>query len=458
MKETLASVSPSEIHLTGWNPREEIKGEKLEELKTSITNEGGIQIRLIVRKAEKGYELISGERRLKAAKELKLKEVPVIIREATDEEVRVVMLVENLQREDLTPLEEASGLQGLIDMGRDPKDLAKRVGKSETWVRERLKLLEAPEELRTMMREGDLQATHVLAVMPYAEREELRIEVIKDLKQQMKMRGGLTVERAEECAYSALESVGENLDLNDYEYEGLYKFFDFSKCMGGCPHFFELSKKGKKTERHCLDNDCFLGQIEAARVKLDEAEQKKAAKAGSKAVSGSKFNYQSDRDLADASFNVEVICKDCPNRVLKKPEYQSFGKAKGEKNDTCTKSSCFQGKTAQETRRQHAKCKEELAGVDESFKKYLDKRTSPLTEKELAYLIEQFNANKTKKGAEVKDLENSLLTKALEHDLEDVRRGLNFTHLRQLEPSWPFKVAKVEHSEDAKKGPKKGAS
>lgn len=457
----LIRVPLTQIVLSGNNPRKEIKGEGWDEFVASVKNVGVVGD-IIVRPKGKSddprqlYELIVGERRLTAAREAGLKSLLVKVISAKDEEALEIMMVENLHRKDLTPLEEATAVSKMLELTQlSETKLAKRLGKGKTWVAERRRLMGAPDELKKLMAEGSLTIAHMSALMPYVEREELKEDVIKEVKRNAKVLGkSFTETQAERIGKSVLEQKSVNLVLDDYEYEGLEKHFDHTACKKDCPHVLErLGARGMKAE-YCLNGECFQDHIKDAREKLNEIEAKKAVVDGVK--TGGKYDYDSgQRDLADASFDVKVICKDCPNRTLRMQGCQRFGKAKDEKIDTCMKASCFQGKTAQETRKKKVKCRVELAFVDASFEKYLAKRASPMSAKELVFVLDKVRADTPKKTASLKDLENGLLRKAMDTELESVRYGLNLAHLKQIEPSWPFKVSRDALKEPAK--PKKEA-
>lgn len=129
-------VPIKDIELTGWNPRKKPNAKAIKELAVSILAVGLLQP-LVVREhpTKKGkYQLIAGERRLTAAKEAKLKYIQVQVLKLDDRRAREVMLIENLQREDLNPIEEAKALKALLEDGITQTDLAKQIGKSQPWV------------------------------------------------------------------------------------------------------------------------------------------------------------------------------------------------------------------------------------------------------------------------------------------------------------------------------------
>lgn len=142
-------IMPSLIQVTGHNPRKTFDPAQLEELKDSIREHGIIEPLMVRPKGNSRYELVVGERRLRAARELGLEHVPVVVRQLTDEQVLDIMLAENLQRVDLNPIEEAHHLKRVLEVGKlTQTELGRRVGKSQEWVSQRLRLAEAPATLQ----------------------------------------------------------------------------------------------------------------------------------------------------------------------------------------------------------------------------------------------------------------------------------------------------------------------
>jgi len=148
-------------------PRKRFDPETLEELRQSIEIHGVIQP-LTVRRLSSGYyQIIAGERRWRAAKAAGLTEIPAVIIEADDRKVMEIGLIENLQREDLNPAEEARGYKVLMEeYGLTQEQLAQRMGKSRPAVANTLRLLALPEELMAMLEEGILSAGHARAILP----------------------------------------------------------------------------------------------------------------------------------------------------------------------------------------------------------------------------------------------------------------------------------------------------
>ena len=176
---------------TPLQPRTEFRGEKLQELVDSIRQHGIIQP-LIVRQRDEKYELIAGERRWRAAREVGLLEAPAIIRTATDQEVLELALIENLQREDLNPIEEAIAFSRLAkEFGLRQEDIAQKVGKSRAAVANSMRLLELHADIRGWLAQGRLSVGHAKVLLSLKTPEEQLL--IAD----MVMRQGHTVRATE---------------------------------------------------------------------------------------------------------------------------------------------------------------------------------------------------------------------------------------------------------------------
>jgi ParB family chromosome partitioning protein len=153
-------------------PRRRFPEEGLEELAASIREKGLLQP-LLVRPKGEGYELVAGERRFRAAQLAGLEEVPVLVRDLTDQEALELALVENLQREDLSPVEEARGYQALLAMGLTQEEVARKVGKARSTVANALRLLQLPEEVLAALDEGRISAGHARALLMLAPEDRL---------------------------------------------------------------------------------------------------------------------------------------------------------------------------------------------------------------------------------------------------------------------------------------------
>jgi ParB family transcriptional regulator, chromosome partitioning protein len=162
---TRTEVAVSEITANPEQPRKHFDPEALTALAESIQRHGLLQP-IVVRRAAEGYEVIAGERRLRAAQQAGIPHVPIVVRDAEPQERLELALIENIQREDLTPLEEAEAYRHLIDeYGLTQDDLARRVGKSRPAVANALRLLGLPDAVKAQLEAGALSAGHARAVL-----------------------------------------------------------------------------------------------------------------------------------------------------------------------------------------------------------------------------------------------------------------------------------------------------
>jgi ParB family chromosome partitioning protein len=169
-------------------PRKDFAPEALQELADSIRAQGIIQP-LIVRERDGGFELIAGERRWRAAQLAGLKELPVIVREADDGAVLQLALIENLQRENLNPLEEAQGYAELIErFSLRQEDVAAQVGKSRAVVANALRLLKLPPEVQVYLRDGRLSVGHAKVILGLAEGEAQSLATARILEDALNVR------------------------------------------------------------------------------------------------------------------------------------------------------------------------------------------------------------------------------------------------------------------------------
>lgn len=158
----------SEIIPNKEQPRKTFDEAALSELADSIRQHGVLQPLLVRPLADGGYQLVAGERRWRASRMAGLREVPVVVKELTDTQTMEIAIIENLQREDLNPIEEAEGLQALIDKcGFTQEDIAASVGKSRPAIANSLRLLRLPPEVRDMTRDGVISAGHARALLSF---------------------------------------------------------------------------------------------------------------------------------------------------------------------------------------------------------------------------------------------------------------------------------------------------
>jgi ParB family chromosome partitioning protein len=181
--EVVKQVSLNELRPNPYQPRKKFEDTSIKELSQSIKEYGVIQP-LIVRQSIRGYEIVAGERRFRAAKEVGLETVPVVVRELTDDQMMEIALIENLQREDLNPIEIAQAFKKLMDhLSLTQEQLAEKVGKSRPHVTNFLRLLQLPNSIQEYVSRGTLSMGHARALLGVKDLEiqkSLAEKVIKE--------------------------------------------------------------------------------------------------------------------------------------------------------------------------------------------------------------------------------------------------------------------------------------
>ncbi|MGA2315456.1 MAG: ParB/RepB/Spo0J family partition protein [Thermodesulfobacteriota bacterium] len=224
-------------------PRKYFDESKLQELAESI-KEKGILEPLIVRRTDQGYELIVGERRWRAAQKAGLKEVPVVVKEAEGREALEISLIENLQREDLNPIEAAEAFKHLIEeFNISQEDLSKRIGKDRTTITNTLRLLKLPLEVRNQLLQNRITSGHARAILSLESKEkqkELCALIIKK---------GLSVREAEALAKRWSEKPKKSITpvkrRGDLESQLSSLQDSLRKYLGTKVHITQKGKKGK---------------------------------------------------------------------------------------------------------------------------------------------------------------------------------------------------------------------
>ncbi|EAG6738882.1 ParB/RepB/Spo0J family partition protein [Listeria monocytogenes] len=200
-EETVQNIAIKEIKPNPYQPRKIFDAKAINELRDSIKIHGVLQP-IILRNTDKGYEIVVGERRYRAAKEAKLKEIPAVVRDLTEEEMMELSVIENLQREDLSPLEEAESYQFLMKkLSLTQAKLAERVGKSRPYIANFVRLLTLPEEVQVMLRDGSLSAGHGRVLLGL----KLKKNIIPTAKKAVAQ--GLTVRQLEDVVNNLNENV-----------------------------------------------------------------------------------------------------------------------------------------------------------------------------------------------------------------------------------------------------------
>ncbi len=194
-------VDIDDLQVSPYQPRKYFDPEALAELASSVAQKGILQP-LLVRPIEDGYEIVAGERRFQAAKQAGLQSVPVLVRELDNQETLEIAIIENLQREDLNPVEEAKAFKQLMGFGMNQEKVAEVVGKSRSAVANTLRLLNLPDSALDALDKGDISAGHARAILSLPEEyHEWALEQI--------LNNNLSVREAEKLQVPASEDVVE---------------------------------------------------------------------------------------------------------------------------------------------------------------------------------------------------------------------------------------------------------
>ncbi len=210
--EEIVELNIDELRPNPYQPRTVFDEDALKELAESIKENGVIEP-IIVKKSIKGYDVIAGERRLKASKLAGKETIPAIIRQLSDEKMAEIALLENLQRENLTALEEAKAYKSLIDkLHLTQEELAKKVSKSRSHITNMLGLLRLPEEVQDMIQNKKLTMGHARALSKLEDHEEI-IKMAREIANEK-----LSVRVAEEKSSDKKHTVKSHKRYNEYEY------------------------------------------------------------------------------------------------------------------------------------------------------------------------------------------------------------------------------------------------
>lgn len=179
-QETVQELPLTELVANQFQPRTVFDGDRIEELAVTIEEHGLLQP-IVVRKQGTGYEIIAGERRYRAVRSLGWETIPAIVKEMTDETTASLALIENLQREDLTPIEEAEAYERLLALQDITQEvLARKLGRSQSAIANKLRLLRLPTDVREALKQRTITERHARALLPLKD-EALQVTVLAEI-------------------------------------------------------------------------------------------------------------------------------------------------------------------------------------------------------------------------------------------------------------------------------------
>ena len=238
----IKEINLKELRPNPYQPRKVFSEEAIEELKQSILLHGILQP-IIARKSIKGYEIVVGERRYRAAIEAGLKTVPVVVRELTEQQMMELAILENLQREDLNPIEEAFAYQTLLErLNLTQDELAKRLGKSRPHITNHVRLLSLPEEIKNYISEGKISMGHGRALLALKNKEKLNAVVEKVMKEK------LNVRQLEQYIHQLNENVPRETKTKEQQKKDIFikqRETNLRERLGTTVTIKQTKKKGK---------------------------------------------------------------------------------------------------------------------------------------------------------------------------------------------------------------------
>ncbi len=235
----ISYIEINDIKPNSNQPRKFFDEEKLDELAASIKEHGLIQP-VVLRSVKNGYEIVAGERRWRAARKTGLKEIPCIIKELTDEENMLLTIIENMQREDLNPIEEAEGISQMIDTyGLTQEQVSKSVGKSRPYITNSLRLLKLPDEIRKYVADGMLSSGHARAIVS-AKNVTRQMEIAEAA-----VKNGLSVRQTEKMAREKKAAPGSKAKPRQKNADVRRVEEDLKDVLGTKVTLSQKGKKGK---------------------------------------------------------------------------------------------------------------------------------------------------------------------------------------------------------------------
>lgn len=263
-EETVQNIDLKSIEPNPFQPRKQFDKAAINELRDSIKIHGVLQP-IILRNVKKGYQIVVGERRFRASKEAGLKEIPAVVRDMTDAEMMELSVIENLQREDLSPMEEAESYQFLMNnLELTQSKLADRVGKSRPYIANFVRLLTLPEPVQKHLRDGSLSAGHGRALLGLKEKKHILPLAERSIK------NSFTVRQLEKIVTDTNENVSREtkkkprIPVFIRETEGQLR-----NKFGTAVNIKRRNKKGK-IEIEFLSDDDLDRILEILDVQFDE--------------------------------------------------------------------------------------------------------------------------------------------------------------------------------------------
>lgn len=335
--------------------------EDLSELAESIRAYGVIEPVLLRNKENGRLSLVFGGRRYRASQIAGRKTIPAIIKTISDEDVVELQVIENLQRKNISPLEEADALKKILDIKSYTQDqLAGKIGRSQSWVANRLRLTGAPEDLKKLLISREISPKHVMVLLPYS-KYPVYCDIMKELKSRLERDGQVSVRDLEETISAEVVSWGNGgdhtmrVDEVTNRYSELKKYLekDLEKCSA-CSHTVKMgSRYSGRPGVYCLDYSCWSEMVSWARGKEETDRQKRIEKLSKEGVvNADKLKYGEWKPLQPGHYESPSFdassCDGCEHQRLS-----------DEGNPVCLNVKCFEKKQREVKKVQKLSVKEE---------------------------------------------------------------------------------------------------
>ena len=349
MSNGILELQLKEITASKYNPRKTFNEENMTDLVASIKDKGVINpiiIRKIANKA--GYELVCGERRFKAAQKAGLKTIPTLVRELTDQQALEFQVIENLQREDINPVEEAEGFNALLTQFKYTQDtLAKEIGKSQGYIAARLALLNLRVDFRNDLISGTLAPGHVKYLMICTKAGKVLDSIRKRLKE---VKEQPTVRDFEVMVNDAVSRGTKDLEKHQWGGGPEFDTKDCAKC-----EFNRVVSRYSNHEKKCFNPECYRAKQSAALKTKNERIRAKIDKG--QVVPADQLKDVEDLTGYKCKFDKKT-CVKCEKRkvVIAK---ESYGNKKIKK-EVCTDKECFVRKNQEAAELEQKKQQEEF--------------------------------------------------------------------------------------------------
>jgi len=434
----LTEVGICRIYPNPKNPRKNFDEIALQELAASIKQLGILQPLVVVHGDGDRYRLVAGERRWKAAQIAALDTVPVIIKELTPQQEAEAMLIENLQRKDLDPIDEARGMEAMIkECGWTQEQLAEKLGCTQGHIANRLRLLELPETVQKNISQEIITPTHARALVRLSKIESgtAGIESIsKDIEQR-----GMTVKQTEEAVDRWIKDHCNPLFKTDnYFFRDRSPSFETKSCKD-CEHVIRAQYQGN-LQRFCSNDKCWQKkQAEGKKIREQEEQERLAKEAARGIINLEKIGYGNFQEIDTYDFRdiAKQECLGCQEIKI--------GKWYGQEKQVCLNMKCVRSKKLKITKEKNAAARSKIREEVDQAAEFATKITVAGMQKNLLVYIAGLIISSIEVDYNREIKRNDLLRDYLGWDKEVVKKIGSAYSSGMREHYWKEVVSQLSH-------------